>query len=1033
MTIKKNSSSMITIDARSLESDLWVQPSIESTQLALTTDQLTNYRLYHLTELGKDKATVYRAAMANVISAVNNMDCSVVYVLNGKPEGIELFIGVASDSSDCDIADAGETLKASFEGNFLGAKLETIQRDSILLENLMRNNKHIGLITGVPTFNDYEDKDEDFQSIERLANSLNGEIWQLVIVAKPGDAQIIESLTNQLYDLSTALSEHIKHSVQKSINEGKSYSDAISASESITTGTNYSKTVTKGSGNSVDENISKTKGESSNGSYNSNSTSESTSRSASKNWNKSDSVATGSNDSKGDTKGRTETRGTSSGSSTSLTRERTNKKAEEIQKHVSTTMLERFKQGASKGMFQTAIYVTAESKGIYERLSRGVLSIFQGNKAGMTPLRVNYIQHKAPINLAHLMQIKAEKINQYSPLTLLTHSIALQPDHHSFLPATWLNSEELSLIASLPSKELPGIKLRKTTDFALNGGVVDESMPHLNLGKIIQNGRILKSKNIRIPTHALDKHIFVTGVTGAGKTTTCMTILLESNLPFMVIEPAKTEYRALHDKNVGVEYYTLAREDLTPFRLNPFELVSKKQNLLSHISTLNATFAAVFPMEAAMPYIVEEAIINAYKNKGWDINSGMNYLYDDPWNTSEDVWPILSDMIAELDSVIKSKGMGKEFEEKYRGSLVARLTTLTLGVKGRMLNTKRSLDFDSLLDKKVVIELEELKDEQDKALFMGLILSRLAECMKHRHKITPNFKHLTLVEEAHRLLSKPDVGDDGSKKMGVEMFANMLAEVRKYGEGLIIADQIPSKLISDVIKNTNIKIVHRLFASDDRDIIGDSMGLDDEQKAFLPLLHPGETIMYCGGWHDAVWVKINEDTRTDSDELSEDKISEMGNALIWRQRLQLYPRLGQRQDFNSGDIFKQFTHEGIVMINMVLRLNHNHKRMGKVSNIDVKIQHNFQKYFNKWMNTLNINASQLSILLTELLIDAGTLVKYDEHTLQHMLQYMPSVIEGVSRTVNIFDEIATDDNYKVAGRPYNKILDNRLLGLIDSI
>lgn len=189
-------------------------------------------------------------------------------------------------------------------------------------------------------------------------------------------------------------------------------------------------------------------------------------------------------------------------------------------------------------------------------------------------------------------------------------------------------------------------------------------------------------------------------------------------------------------------------------------------------------------------------------------------------------------MIAQLDKVITSKQMGREFEEKYRGSLVARLTSLTLGVKGRMLNSRYSMNFDQLLDRRVVIEMEEIKDEKDKALLMGLIINRLAECMKQRHRIQPDFRHLTLIEEAHRLLSRPEPGDAESKKMGVEMFANLLAEVRKYGEGLIIADQIPNKLIADVIKNTNTKIVHRLFAADDRKIIGDAIGLSEEQQAF---------------------------------------------------------------------------------------------------------------------------------------------------------------------------------------------------------
>ena len=345
----------------------------------------------------------------------------------------------------------------------------------------------------------------------------------------------------------------------------------------------------------------------------------------------------------------------------------------------------------------------------------------------------------------------------------------------------------------------------------------------------------------------LNKHLFITGVTGAGKTTTCLRLLLESGLPFLVIEPAKTEYRALYEYLPDeLDIYVLAKEELSRFRLNPFQLLSPAESLLANVATLKATLTAVFPMEAAMPSILEEAIIRAYKEKGWDINTNENYLYDAPWAADSLAWPTFSHMIAQLGKVIKSKGLGTEFEEKYLGSLVARLSAMTQGIKGRMLNTPYSLDFDALLDRKVVIELDELKAPEDKALFMGLIMGRVAQAMKQRHAKDANFRHLTLIEEAHRLLSRLDPAEGGAQKQGVEMFANLLAEVRKYGEGLIIADQIPNQLIPAVIKNTNTKIIHRLLAADDRATVGDAMGLNDDQKNFLPKLQPGEAVVYQG-------------------------------------------------------------------------------------------------------------------------------------------------------------------------------------------
>lgn len=461
-----------------------------------------------------------------------------------------------------------------------------------------------------------------------------------------------------------------------------------------------------------------------------------------------------------------------------------------------------------------------------------------------------------------------------------------------------------------------GVAGKRGNDVADDAKMLKQSFEGNFLGAVLENVKddggfpalFAKAGNVGI----------VTGVTGAGKTTTCMKLLLETGFPFTVIEPAKTEYRALNRQVEGVQYYSLGREDLTTFRLNPFELVSKHQNLTGHISMLKATMAAVFPMEASMPFIIETAIIRSYQLKGWDIANNTNYLVDDPWNTEESVWPTFSEMIAELDNVIKAAGMGKEFEEKYRGSLVSRLESLTKGIRGTMINTPRSLDFDKLLDRKVVIELDELKDEEDKAFFMGLIIGRLAECMKQRHRTDNRFRHITLVEEAHRLLSKPEPGADGSKKLGVEMFANLLAEVRKYGECLVIADQIPNKLVSDVLKNTNTKIIHRLFAADDRSSIGDTMSLNDEQKDFLPLLAPGETVIYSGGWHAPVRAQIDQLVNTVAEEIEEGEIQKIGQEQLWLQSERLFPSVRRLNLLHTPEAFARAVSYARRLANMLV-------------------------------------------------------------------------------------------------------------------
>lgn len=230
-----------------------------------------------------------------------------------------------------------------------------------------------------------------------------------------------------------------------------------------------------------------------------------------------------------------------------------------------------------------------------------------------------------------------------------------------------------------------------------------------------------------------------------------------------------------------------------------------------------------------------------------------------------------------MEEVVKRKKFGKELEANYIGSLVSRLSNLTVGSKGQMLNCKLSVDINELLDRKVVIEMDNLKSPEDNALLMGFILSRMSEALKLRHKKDKNFRHITLIEEAHRLLSKIEYGDSGSKKVSVEVFTDLLAEVRKYGEGFIIVDQTPNKLAVEVLKNTNTKTIHKLFAKDDKGVIGDTMLMDDKQKQYLSSLQTVEAIVFSEGWNKPIDIKIDRGTDTSSEEMDDEVIKSIGD------------------------------------------------------------------------------------------------------------------------------------------------------------
>lgn len=687
-------------------------------------------------------------------------------------------------------------------------------------------------------------------------------------------------------------------------NWGTSESSAVGDSNSKTTGTSNSQTTGTSNSQTAGTSNSQTTGTS-----NSQTTGSNTSHTAGT----STSHTTGTSTSDSDTKGTSFTRSTNEGSNQSdtsghslnVSKELTDKRAQHLSKYLDEQLIVRLQKGLTKGLFRSAVYLTAENTALYQRLKNTVRATFQGSETTLCPLQVHdlAVQNGTPSQLLRLPVL----VDAPAPDALLFHSLHTGA-HHSV--GSLMTADELAIVASLPQHELQGIRRRRTVEFIVD--LPDPKDETLDLGTVMDRGRRYPNNRVRLQRSDLNKHVFVTGVTGSGKTTTCLNLLLESGLPFLVIEPAKTEYRVLAEHLPNVHYYRPNGDDHQSLRINPFALVRKTQRIKSHAGFLKNVFAAVFPMEASMPMMVEAAILAAYEDRGWDIDDNEFLRGGDPFDPVARAWPTMSDMIRQLHQVISTYGLGKEFEEKYQGSLVSRLRSLTDGTLGQVLDVPQSMSFDALLDCNAVIELEELQGGEEKAVLMALLLGGINEAIRARHAEEPDFRHLTLIEEAHRLLSRPEPGDKATA-MAVEAFADMLSEVRKYGEGLIIADQIPAKLIADVIKNTHTKIVHRLFAEDDRRAMGEAMMMDDEQRAFLPNLGTGEAVIFCGGWHGPAHAAIRNDrAQTDNHETPKLDMAACGEQQLWQQRTRYYPQfclLGWLSaDSDSPDTFAQFVH-----------------------------------------------------------------------------------------------------------------------------
>lgn len=856
---------------------------------------LSDIALYRVDEVSFDDQAPRKEALENVLSTMKIDGINFIYLILGDENGVNFYYGISRNYSsnvemELSVLEIGEKiLEPSIKGNFRGSHTTEVQQaERKKVIETISNMKNVSMLEGVPGSTK---EDEKFQGVDRLADVMLGDRFGFMIIASPASYDNVKEIEKNLYDVYSRIVPLAKKSIQSGKNKSTSISKGKNSGTSNSIGENYSKV--------KNESISVTTTESKNHSIGTNSgtstskqsstTSGSSSRSDSNQTSTGghEDTQTGTSKADGKTTGGSESNGKTktSGSSTGVSEQTTNgdgtsestsldyidKKSQDWIKYLDEVIIPRLDYGMGKGIFITTSFLFSDSKPVLKKLENTAISLYSGEAGNKVPLRAFRLKSDSSDKTYQALKnfqlpcgkIKHKSLSMHESVSRSALSQCMS-SYNTFLMGNWITTNELAMIAGLPQKEVVGMALSEEVEFGLN---YDDSIDEKNkiyLGHLVQSGNELDKRNVYLDKKDLDKHVFISGVTGSGKTTTCRRILMESGLPFLVIEPAKTEYRIMKSMYPDLLVFTLGNENVgTPFRLNPFEFFYPYESISSRVDMIKASIEAAFDMEAAIPQIIESAIYACYEDYGWNVSTNENKYYDDPFADGVYAFPTLGDLVDKIPEVVYEQGFDTRLKNDYIGSIKARLMGLLMGSKGLMLNTKRSIDFMDIINRRVVLELEEIRNGAEKSLVMGFILTNLLQAIKvsfikSGKDQLEETKHITLVEEAHRLLSKYAPGDNPSKKQGVETFSDMLAEIRKYGESLIIVDQIPNKLTPDVLKNTNTKIVHKIFASDDKDAIGNTIVLDKDQKEFLSNLKTGRAIVFSQGYRKALQVQIEE-------------------------------------------------------------------------------------------------------------------------------------------------------------------------------
>ena len=862
-------------------------------------NSLGNIRLFKITEMvyEKDESATYKfASVFNSVAATNS---AVFTIIHSDGTKTDFYLGIRNLSDEYDTQTSYTTLVNAMKGQFPGTKtvnlksaeieslLNSIGSDSISSVSCVANNKN----------KDFIGNDEYLQGLEKLALAMQGNRFTAIIIANSTSQEQLNLVRQGYENIYTQLSPYASTVVNYGTNTSRSYTDThtdgrnesqtqgetntetenttetknvgeVVSQTSPTTGSKVGSTIgatlsiagaiigsiIPGAGTAAgaaiggavggvvgaaistatNKTVSKTVGGGSQS--NSYGTSKAASFTATMGTSTSDSHA----------------EGTSHGDTQNLQLTIQNKPIISMLDRIDK-QLERLSEFESIGMWECAAYFLSDDSSVSRVAASTYKSIMSGENSGLEVSAINtWDKPKTliPEEISQNEHIAKYVKNFIHPVFSYTMNATAIP----VMPTNLVSGNELAIHMGLPRNSVAGFPVIEHADFGKE--VVRYRQPSssgtVRLGSVFNMGREIEKTAVSLDVESLPMHTFVVGATGSGKSNTIYTLLSNltatrrDDISFMVIEPAKGEYKRIfgHKRNVTVLGTNPAFTKL--LKINPFKF-PKGIHVLEHVDRIIEIFNVCWPMYAAMPAVLKDAVLAAYRACGWDLTYSKNLLGDN-------LYPTFQDLLEQLIQVIERSAYSDEVKSNYIGSLTTRVRSLTNGLNGQIFSSDE-IDNRILFDTNVIVDLSRIGSQETKALLMGVLVMRLSEHrMSDACASNSSLRHITVLEEAHNILganpSSANAEGTNISEKSVEMISNAIAEMRTYGEGFVIADQSPGAVDISAIRNTNTKIIMR--------IAGKSAALKDIQIDEIARLPQGVAVVYQNDWIEPVLCKIDK-------------------------------------------------------------------------------------------------------------------------------------------------------------------------------
>ena len=524
-----------------------------------------------------------------------------------------------------------------------------------------------------------------------------------------------------------------------------------------------------------------------------------------------------------------------------------NKAVEELLTRIDE-QIKRTKESEDYGCYSCAAYFLSSRPSKALLAANTYRSLMIGEGSSVESGAVNLWQDRASVTAMR------EYLKRFTHPVFARQLWENEADSLFYTAGTLVSGRELPMHLGLPTRSVHGLPIIEHAEFGRN--VPDEAMPDedkMNLGKIYHMGKE-EAAGLLLNRQAMASHTFITGSTGTGKSNAVYHLLDEitknGQTTFLVVEPAKGEYKNVFGNCTDVQVFGTNPRETPLLRMNPFAF-PENIHILEHIDRLVEIFNACWPMYAAMPAVLKDAIERSYQKVSWDLRNS---------ESEKGIFPTFFDLLDILPGVIEESHYSKDTQSDYVGALCTRVKSLTNGIYGSVLCAEDALSDAEMFDQNVIVDLSRVGSMETKSLLMGILVMKLQEYRMCSSGMNSRLRHVTVLEEAHNLLRKTSAeqSQEGANLQGksVEMLANAIAEMRTYGEGFIIADQAPGLLDMSVIRNTNTKIILRLPDEEDRKLVGKSAALKEAQIDELSKLPLGVAAVYQNEWPEAVLCKI---------------------------------------------------------------------------------------------------------------------------------------------------------------------------------